>query len=194
MRESIAPFKNKPMVVLIRDGKDALTSYFFHQKFRTGRQKYHSTIDDFVRSPVYGIEKFISYYNVLAETRMSSRAPTLITRYEELWYHCNSVMLKNLEFMGVTGVSEEMVGHATASCSIEKMRSMELASTSENALVPGLFKVANDQPEAMKVRKGGIGNWRDCLSDSVADEIDHQLESKLNPFFSYSNSASFRTY
>jgi hypothetical protein len=115
---------------------------------------------------------------------MSSSAPTLITRYEELWRHCGSVMLKNLEFMGITDVSEEMVVDAAALCSIEKMRIMELASTSENALVPGLFKVANDQPEAMKVRKGGIGNWRDCLSDGVAAEIDRQLESKLNPFFS----------
>jgi hypothetical protein len=43
VRESIAPFKNKPMVVLIRDAKDVLTSYYFHQKFRTGRKKYPGT-------------------------------------------------------------------------------------------------------------------------------------------------------
>lgn len=183
MRESIVPFECKPMVVLIRDAKDTLTSYYFHQAFRTRINRFTGSVDEFVRSSVYGIEKFTSYYNLLAEIRLASKVPTLITRYEDLWRQPKATLRRNLEFMSIKNVPEDLLDRAIESCTIDNMRRLERAASQETALVPGLFKSHNDRPEALKVRKGGIGNWRDCLSEELAVEIDRYLAKNLNPLF-----------
>ena len=183
MRNKVASFDKKPMIILIRDIKDALASYYHHEAFRSRKVAFSGTCDEFVRSSVYGIEKITAYYNLLAEMRTASKAPTLITRYEDLWYAPDATLRLNLEFMGIRNVSQEAISNAIAACSIDNMRRMELVASQETAVVPGLFRSHSERPEALKVRKGGIGNWRDCISEDVAAEIDRYLAKNLDPFF-----------
>jgi Sulfotransferase domain len=183
MRESLAPFRHKPMVILFREAKDTLTSYYFHEAFRTRINRFTGSAEEFVRSPVYGIEKFVSYYNLLAETRLDSNAPTLTTHYEDLWRQPKTTLRKGLQFMGINNVSEGTLARAIGSCTIDNMRKMERVASQETALVPGLFKSHDDRPEALKARKGGIGNWRDCVTEELAAETDRYLAKNLNPLF-----------
>jgi Sulfotransferase domain len=183
-RERMAPFASKPTIVLIRDCKDALASYYllclynFRPVFSFSR-----SIDEFVRSPIFGVEKFVSYYNLLAEVRRVSGAPTLITRYEELWRDPVATLGRDAHFAGFDGITRAMLERVVERCNIETMRKIEAVSTEETVILPGLSRPSVERPEAYRVRKGGSGNWRDQMTPELASFIDGYVADRLDPYF-----------
>lgn len=193
MRDCLAPFRNTPMIVLIRDCKDALTSYYMHEVYRARKPRFAGSVAEFMRSPVYGVEKFVAYYNLLAKFRRGSNAPTFVTRYETMWSEPETTLRENAEFVGIENVPAKRLSWAVAQCSIENMRRMERAATQATAMVPSLFRAKSAAPEAYKARKGGIGNWRGHISNEVAAEIDRYVAKHMDPFFHQRAKVSNRT-
>jgi hypothetical protein len=60
------------------------------------------------------------------------------------------------------------------------MRQMELESTQDTMKIPGLFRSVNEGKNAMKVRRGGVGNWKNQLSDEKARQLALAYEKCIN--------------
>jgi hypothetical protein len=180
IRDSLAPFDDKPMIVLIRDCKDVLVSYYVMEVERFGRSHAARDIADFVLGATYGVRKFVGYYNIIAESRRSG-APTRVTSYEELWRDPAAVLARDAEFIGAGGLARGDLDRIVAQYSLDNMRRMELSSTEADAIVPGLHRV--EGAGALFVRKGGSGNWREHLSERIGAEIDAHVAQALDPMF-----------
>jgi hypothetical protein len=180
MKESLAALSDVPMVILIREHKDALVSYFMHLAYRDPGAPYSGSIADFVRSPIFGVEKFVKYYNSLIECRMAGQAPTILRSYEDLWFDAPGALDEDCRFFGIDGVRRDLLLRIVDACSFQNMRKMELTATQETTAVPGLFRSHNEHLHAFKVRKGGVGNWRENLSLEDAAYLDAYVNSHLS--------------
>lgn len=184
MREILAPFVQTPMMILYRDPKDMLVSYYMEVVFREPVPCFAGTVDEFARSDVYGAPKLVSYYNLLAEfRRQTEERKTLITRYEDLWTDTADTLRRCAEFLGVRGFTDAHLREAVAECSMENMRRMEAGATRDTVMVPDLFRPQRDRPEARRVRIGGSGNWQKHLSAEAGAWVDDYVRSNLDPFF-----------
>lgn len=181
IRESLAPFDDKPMIVLIRDCKDVLVSYYMMEVERFGRTHAARDIADFVLGRAYGVRKFVGYYNLVAESRRASEAPTLVTAYEDLWRDPATVLGRDAAFLGAGGLGRDALLRIVDQYSFDNMRRMELAATEETAILPGLHRIAG--AGAAFVRKGGSGDWRRHLDPSVGAAIDDHVAAELDPMF-----------
>jgi hypothetical protein len=182
MLEIMAPFRDTPMVVLFRDAKDVLVSYYMEVVFREPEARFSGTVDEFAHSDTFGVKKFVAYYNALAGFRRTG-GPTLITRYETLWANTLETLRQNALFLGIRGLTDKNLKHAVEQCSMENMRRIEMASTPENVVVPDLFRPAREHNDAFRTRVGGSGNWRKHLSPEVAGWVDDYVNRHLDPFF-----------
>jgi hypothetical protein len=59
-RASLSALSDIPMIILRREHKDAMVSYFMHRSYRG--TVYSGSISSFIRSPIFGI---IAYYNAV---------------------------------------------------------------------------------------------------------------------------------
>ncbi len=126
MRESLAPFERKPMVVLIRDCKDVLVSYYAMEVELFGRTHAARDIAEFVLGPVYGVRKFVSYYNELAASRRRGGAATQVTSYRELWDDPVGTLERDGAFIGAGGLGRAALERIVERYSFANMRQMEL--------------------------------------------------------------------
>jgi hypothetical protein len=183
IRESLAPFDDKPMIVLIRDCKDVLVSYYMMEVKLFGRADAARDIAEFVLGSAYGVQKFVGYYNVIAESRRGGKAPTLVTSYEALWHDPAAIIERDAAFIGAGGLAHEAFARIAQQYSFANMRRMELAATAETAIVPGLHRIADAPPDAAFVRRGGSGNWREHLTPQIAAQIDDYVAAHIDPLF-----------
>ncbi len=183
VRESLAPFADKPMIVLIRDCKDVLVSYHVMEVRRFGHSDAPRDAAAFVFDGAYGVEKFVGYYNVIAEMRRRSAARTIVTSYEALLRDPVGILARDAAFIGADGLEREALARIVETYSFANMRRMELAATAATALVPGLHRIDGAPPDANFVRKGGSGNWRDSLSTEIGEQIDDYVARHLEPEF-----------
>jgi len=183
VRSGLAPLDHAPMVVLYRDPKDVLVSYYHHEVFRGPHPRFQGDADAFVSDPVFGVGKLVAYYNAVAASRRRSAAPTGVTRYEDLWSDPQQTLQRSLELIGIEDICPRALGAAVEACSIANMRRMECAADCDTALVPGLFRSCHDRPEALKVREGGTGGWRKSISEASAERIDCYVAANIDPMF-----------
>ncbi len=183
MLEILAPFRRTPMVILFRDIKDVLVSYYMEVVYREPQARFSGTVDEFARSETFGAKKFVAYYNALAGFRRHG-GPTLIVRYETLYAHTVDTLRRTALFLGIRGLTDAMLKRAVEQCSIENMRRLELSSTPETAIMPDLhLPPRGDRPEARRARIGGSGNWREHLSAETAAWADDYVKHHLDPFY-----------
>lgn len=181
-RAALAVFAAKPMVVLIRECKDALVSNYMWTAHDPAAGGFSGGIEEFMLGKQFGVERYVDYYNLLIEERRASGAPTIITRYEELWHDTGTVLARDAAFLAIEGVTPEMLAHAVDQSTFSNMRRIELSERT-TAVIPGLGRPGATRPEALHVRKGGIGNWRDQLTPATAARIDAYLDARLDPIF-----------
>ena len=66
---SLEKYMGNPLVFLVRDPRDVLVSFYYHNLKRIHKTGLPSgiTMDEFVRMPKYGLERLITYYNLSAK-------------------------------------------------------------------------------------------------------------------------------
>ena len=178
--EGLAPFRGKRMMILVRDWKDALVSYFLWNVRRFGVEDAPTTIGEFVHSPKYGIEKYVGYYNLIAESRSGSCARTRIVSYEQRWDDPVGTLEEDAKFLNID-VARDVLARIVEQYDFDHMRQIEMATTKETAILTPLYRVANEHQDARFVRKGGSGNWREHMSPSLAAELDAYVAAHLDP-------------
>ena len=171
-------YRDKRVILLVRDPRDTLVSYYLHCSRR--RRVYQGEISSFIRDESFGIEKVISFINIWIENRHVPEDFCLI-RYEDIHRNAHSQLVLLLDFMGIP-VDSRIVKTAVEFASFQNMREME-----EKCLInSSRLKPGNPHdPESYKVRRGIVGGYKDYLSQEDIEFLTTAIKTKLSPFCGY---------
>jgi len=182
-------YSGKKVVLLIRDLRDVAVSYFFHETRRTKRfypkwevAGFQGEISEFLRSDVGGVDHFIRFYNVWADSRGVPEG-LLVIKYEEMHRQPAAVLRQMLAFLELPDVADEVVADAVEFASFDSMRSMEEQGVFSHPhyMQPG----DRDDEDSYKVRRGEVGGYADYLSPEDIAWLTERMRSELSPFYEY---------
>lgn len=175
-------YRDKRVVFLVRDPRDAVVSNYFQKRFRDfGNKAFDGTLSEFVRTDVGGLHSLVTFYNVWAEAKDNPK-DFLLMRYEKLHEDTHRELARLLDFVGLQEQDEDLIERAVEASSFENMRKMEASkSLSKNRMRP---KDESD-PRSYKMRKGKVGGYRDQLSDDDIEYIDSVIKEHLDPLYEW---------
>ncbi len=167
------PIRNKKIILIMRDPKDTMVSFYFQATKR--RKVYKGTISDFIRSPDYGIQKFITFYEEYLKFLDSKKIGIdyIIIDYEDMYKNCHDEIVKTITFLNLypskidcRRAFNQVINDAIEYCSFEKMqrRERENATTNRTNNYGSMLPGDPNDPESFKVRKGIVGGYKDYLS------------------------------
>lgn len=163
-------YRNKKVILLVRNVKDILVSNYFQATKR--RRRYTGTISDFIRDERYGARKVVTFYNGWL---MECHVPRdfLLLRYEDMHEDPHRVLAEALEFVGMTEVDEHVLRNAVEYSAFSRMKEMEKSSRwDSDAMRPR----SDVDAESFKVRRGIVGGHRDYLSEEDEKYVDQVIE------------------
>lgn len=168
-------FASKSVVLLVRDPRDAVISYYFEASKR--RRRFDGTPGEFLRNPVGGLDTILTYYNVWAENRTVPRRFCLV-RYEDL----HSQPVEQLERV------MQAIGHVPPRGSLERAVEYSRFENMRKLEAKGFARRALDRrdpkdAESNKARKGRVGGYREYLSPEDIDYLNARIAEKLSPFY-----------
>jgi hypothetical protein len=168
----------KPILLLVRDPRDVIVSYFFHISRRGSA--YRGDLAETIRHPRFGINAIIEVLNTwMAE--WGARKDFRIVRYEDCRSNTEATFREVLAFMGVKEIDEASLHHGLQFSSFENMKQMESTRKFKNKIL----SAANlDDPESYKVRRGIVGGYRDYVAPDDIRYLD-QAVSRLDERFGY---------
>jgi hypothetical protein len=168
-------FAPKSVILLVRDPRDAVISYYFEATKRRGR--FAGTAGEFLRHPVGGLDTLLTYYGIWADARTVPQSFCLV-RYEDL--HRDPV--------GELGRVMRAVGRAPARAALESavefsrfenMRKLEAKGFAR----PDIDRRDPGDAESFKARKGKVGGYREYLSPEDVDYMNARIEERLSPYY-----------
>ena len=158
-----------PVIMMVRDPRDVIVSAYFHATRH--KHRYTGTIDDFVRDDAQGLPSLMQYLNECA--LLLEKHPRCVVTYERLSAAPEVETARVLRFLGQEP-DADCVRRAVAAANIEAMRALEVESG-----IPGHDYDRTD-PEALRMRRGAAGGYRDYLSKDTLDWIDETCRQRLD--------------
>jgi hypothetical protein len=169
-------YRDKDVVLLVRDVKDTLVSCYFHSQKRLKR--FEGTISDFIRDDRYGARKIVTFLELWAANQSTPRSFQVI-RYEDMHRDPRSVLAAALAVLGVDGVDEALSRSAVEYASFPRMREMERKRVfTSDIMQPG----DDGDDESFKVRRGVVHGYVDYLSDEDIRFVDGVIAEMGDPF------------
>lgn len=166
MRSHALYTPNFPRVVyLMRDGRDALLSYYHHfRKFHD----FKGTLTDFIRSDIRGVEwnEHVDSWIFLNQ----SLSNVFLLRYENLLCNTFNEIQRLLSFISIQFTSEQ-IQNAVRKSSFADMRKIEETC--------GLGYVGNGIETLRFVRKGQSGAWRQELTHDETQMVKKMFGDTL---------------
>lgn len=175
-----AIYKNKKVVLLVRDLRDVVISYFFHCTQRD--PIYSGTISQFIRDEQFGISKAVEFLNIWHKNR---KIPTelIVVKYEDILNNPIGELLRVVHFLDLP-VSQEAACSSVDFASFDNMKTLE-SSKDSNTGSEYLGIKQNSSNEAYKVRKGKACGFTDYLSAQDISYLTNYINSTLNPYYGY---------
>jgi len=172
-------YEGKPIVVLSRDPRDVIVSYFYQKTVRepwlhklgiiNRLPNFTGNIDEFIEHDIYGIKHLILFMNLMAHW-IKKGAYDL--RYEAMHEDIELEMVNLLNHIGVERVNRKKLNKAIAKCTFERVRKAE-----EN-------EIGKKPPEgARKYRSGKVGTYKDELSSDMIRMINAYIALSLSPVY-----------
>jgi sulfotransferase family protein len=190
-----ALYREKRVVLMIRDPADVAVSQYYQWKFRMPSRKkrlndYPShgedlSLHDFVMRPQSGLLKVIEFMNGWGR-ELDRIKNLLVVRYEDLRADPEDVLKRILDFIGTPG-STEHVREAVSFASVENMRQLERKRV---FWLSGRRMLAKDRGnlDTYKVRRAKVGGYRDDFTREQLAAIDTLVNTRLLPVFGYARS------
>ena len=168
-------WKNKKVMLLVRDNRDVLVSAYFHCRYR--EKSFEGPISEYIRNPFAGIVKSLTALNRWNQTKHLAESFEVLS-YEEMRADPAAALRKMLFFSGVKNPNETYVNEAVEFTRMENMQNMEKSDYFGSV---EMQNKSND-PRARKVREGKVGGFRDHLSQDDLDFIAAKEIELTNPF------------
>lgn len=181
----VLPFRRQRVVLLVRHPLDVLVSQYMQERFRNKVTPFSGSLLDFIEHPVFGIGKLIRFYRLWADARKD--VPDLhVWRYEVARLRPADSLAEVLRFLGEE-VKADALGEAVDFASFENLSTMERSGKRDIVYKSsGLFvfgSEADGNPNAMHVRKGVVGGYRDELTPEDAARFEARVRSEMPPLF-----------
>lgn len=168
-------YKDKRVILLIRDVRDALVSLYHHMHNR--REVFTGSLYQFLRSEDLGARRAVEFYRDW-HMHHKSLPHFLLLRYEDLHRNTRDVIRKTLAFLEIEDVTDSIVDRAIENGGLDSMRRLELSrSFSSQALRP----MKSTNVDALKVRKGMIGGYRDEMTEADLSYIESVVATLDGP-------------
>lgn len=178
-------YKNKKVILLIRDVRDVVVSMYFHNlKREPGMHLPVHLLADlpaFVSSPVGSLDTIIAYYNIWADNR-SVPNDFLLLRYEDLAKSPINELSRVFQFLNLNLPCDSLAS-AAAYAAFDNMHRLE---SNGHFRAARLTVPDKSDPEAFKIRRGKVGGYVDYLTPQLADHIHRRVRDQLSPFYGYS--------
>lgn len=143
-------------IYVVRDGRDALTSYYHWINAR--RATPISLRDIITGNTVWGLWSD----HVMGWLR--GRCNRLMVKYEDLYADTAGELRRILDFARISATDDQIAG-AVKAASFESMREKERELKGDGpAAPPAADAAASPDGKVMFVRKGGSGDWRNLFS------------------------------
>lgn len=173
-------YRDTKVILLIRDLRDVMVSNYFQQTRRTGRR--NGDLSSFLRTERGSVDAFIRFYNIWAENR---HVPLdfLLLRYEDMHAQVEGELKKVIKFLGLQGVNDEVIRHATKFARFDNMREMEKEGVFDRRSRKLVAANRNDT-ESYKTRAGKVGGYVKYLSPADIEYLDQKMQH-LSSFYGY---------
>jgi len=193
-------FAGKKVILLVRDPRDVLVSYYHHKSkreplrefffFQGKRRETHSrftgTLSEFLDVEIGGFDTLLRYYNLWAENRHVPKQ-FLLLRYEDVQTDPVAQLRRVLDFMGLSAIPDAVVKEAAEYASFANMQKIEGGEQSQSyKLKPGDPSDLN----SFKVRRGKVGGYRDELTPAEIAQLERKMAASLTDYFGYEPNAA----
>ncbi|KAG2245860.1 hypothetical protein Bca52824_085488 [Brassica carinata] len=161
------------VVYVCRNVKDVLVSRWHFRSKLVSNYSLEDTVDEFIKG-AYSFGPFhdqvLSYWK---ESLVNSN-PVLFMRYEEMIEKPVAQVMRLADFLGCSFTDEEKQAGTVEKildlCSLGNLSSLEANKTGTSTC--GIAHHAF-------FRKGGVGDWKNHLTDGMARKLDEMIEKKL---------------
>lgn len=158
-------FINKKKIVLIRDPREIIISYWYQMRFR--EKTYNDNISQFIDDEYLGIKKIISFYNLIDSTLLDN---IKIITYAELVNNTFEEIKKILSFFNLE-IDEKLIKKCIEDCSFKKLQEKEIVKSKERDI------------KSLKFRAGLSGNFKKDLNNKDLLKINVKIKLDLNQNF-----------
>jgi hypothetical protein len=170
-------WRDKPVLLLVRNPKDVLVSAHHHAVYR-GNVRRVRTFSKFVRHRTYGVKKILTALNRWHDNRhLASRFE--VVSYEQMHRSPADALSKALDFMGVEDIDQALVAEAVEFCRFDSIQEKEVSGFFNTRRLGG--KRQKDS-RARKVREGRVGGYRDYIWWWDERYIDDCIAEMGNPY------------
>ncbi|SNS56280.1 Sulfotransferase domain-containing protein [Ekhidna lutea] len=180
-------YKKKNVVLLVRDPRDVMISWYFQVINRGSIKNFSEPIKtndprDFIYNERGGLKTIIDFYNLWWKNRERPKSFYCMS-YEALRSDTLNEMIKLFEFWGIRKyISDSSIKHAIQKNSFEKLKDKE----SKGAVKHDAFKTVDKKnPDAFKARKGKVGGYVDYLETEDIKYMDDLISKTLNKAYKY---------
>jgi hypothetical protein len=172
--------RTRKLLLLARDPRDVVVSYFFQLRKRERRQDAPGSIAELARHPRLGIPAMVHRLNAWYREWGGSETLKLL-RYEDFQGDCEGQFAAVLRFLGIAEIDRAVLRESVRRSSFANM---QLAEASRR-YGPTLSALDPDDPDSRKVRRGKVGGFRDYFRDEDLRFAEDTLRD-LHPVFGYS--------
>lgn len=176
---SAEEWKNRNVMLLVRDNRDVLVSAYFHCRYR--EKSFDGSMSEYIRNPFVGIVKLLTALNRWDQTRHLAASFEALS-YEQMRANPLAILRKTLLFSGIENPVESFMNDTIEFTRMENLRKLEKSDFFRSVEMQN----KSDDPRASKVRKGEVGGFREHLSQDDLDFIAEKEEQFSNPFASIS--------
>ena len=165
-------FSGKKVILLIRDPRDVMVSYYSHLAKRD--EKYDGTISEFIHDKKVGIKKLLAFNNLWLENKHLLK-DLLIIQYEDLRQETAEILSKMISFMEVNDCSNDIIENAIEFASFDNMKKLEQMNYWKDHSRANILQPRSSKPDSSKVRKGKVGGFSDSLNAKDIEFIDQSI-------------------
>ena len=179
LEKEIKNIKNSPTIILIRDPRDVVVSYFFQLTKRipeSARKNSINNFSDIIDNKTLGFRRIIEFTNIWYSFYLK-KENSLIIFYEKIKNNTDDEFKTILKFLGEKDINISALSESIEETSFANMKKKEEKNTSNlKYLKPG----DNSDQGSFKARKGKVGGYTDYFTEDEIERLNKYMDD-LHP-------------